>query len=400
MSPVKQAQTPNGTPKTNESQTTVYEQQDLLLKAKVDTHDTVPLPSAGLGLEDPQRHDEHNAAIHQETSAPSTHAPEVGVEHQSEKTEGDEKGSTSPSEAIQNHAMPACASDEHEKTMVVSRPKKRTRSIELGKKILPNTAQVGANAPDETWHPLSRYKEPPPQLSEYPVTLYDQFRYPLRPESGRPWYSFSALQQEVRCGICLDLIQNARIVRECLHHFCDSCIEKALNVSRKDKKECPICRVAIPSKRSLATDNNFNRLLESITRDFDPSQELASSSMLQDAINRKKDAMANNRQRAHDNEGEDCVGNIREPTVSVKVFLIRKGEAELLKHPYIKISGDASLGIIRTFLQEKLAVPSILLLTSSNDQREILPDQIKLWDLRERMKSSLTPNGYLPIFYH
>lgn len=51
---------------------------------------------------------------------------------------------------------------------------------------------------------------------------------------------------------------------ECLHRFCAECIEKCL---RLGKKECPSCRVHIPSRRSLRPDPNFDKLIVKIYGD-------------------------------------------------------------------------------------------------------------------------------------
>ena len=48
---------------------------------------------------------------------------------------------------------------------------------------------------------------------------------------------------------------------ECLHRFCSSCIEKCIRVG---KKECPSCRIHIPSRRSLRPDPKFDTLVETI----------------------------------------------------------------------------------------------------------------------------------------
>ena len=56
------------------------------------------------------------------------------------------------------------------------------------------------------------------------------------------------LSPEFHCPVCLGYINNTRIVKECLHRFCGDCIQKCL---RLGKKECPQCRIHIPSRRSL-----------------------------------------------------------------------------------------------------------------------------------------------------
>ena len=56
------------------------------------------------------------------------------------------------------------------------------------------------------------------------------------------------LAPEFQCPVCLGYIKTTRIVKECLHRFCNECIEKCL---RSGMKHCPQCRMYIPSRRSL-----------------------------------------------------------------------------------------------------------------------------------------------------
>jgi hypothetical protein len=52
---------------------------------------------------------------------------------------------------------------------------------------------------------------------------------------------------------------------QCLHRFCDGCIQQALRLA---KKECPSCRIHVPSRRSLRADATMDDLV----RTFYPSQ--------------------------------------------------------------------------------------------------------------------------------
>eukprot|EP00593_Proboscia_inermis_P017188 CAMPEP_0171308154 /NCGR_PEP_ID=MMETSP0816-20121228/18279_1 /TAXON_ID=420281 /ORGANISM="Proboscia inermis, Strain CCAP1064/1" /LENGTH=258 /DNA_ID=CAMNT_0011790865 /DNA_START=107 /DNA_END=883 /DNA_ORIENTATION=+ len=60
------------------------------------------------------------------------------------------------------------------------------------------------------------------------------------------------------------------IVMECLHRFCGQCIQKCL---RLGKKECPSCRIHIPSRRSLRPDPNFDELIGQIYGDIDAVEQ-------------------------------------------------------------------------------------------------------------------------------
>lgn len=76
------------------------------------------------------------------------------------------------------------------------------------------------------------------------------------------YHTSQVLSPEFHCPVCLSYIKQTRIVKECLHRFCNECIQKCLRVS--PKKECPQCRVHIPSRRSLRPDPNFDNLIKSI----------------------------------------------------------------------------------------------------------------------------------------
>lgn len=85
----------------------------------------------------------------------------------------------------------------------------------------------------------------------YPLTLF------LTPHN-------QTLAPEFQCPVCLGYIKSTRIVKECLHRFCNECIEKCLRIG---KKQCPQCRIYIPSRRSLRPDTNFDELIKKIYGD-------------------------------------------------------------------------------------------------------------------------------------
>ena len=53
---------------------------------------------------------------------------------------------------------------------------------------------------------------------------------------------------------------------QCLHRFCSECIQKCLRVGRK---ECPSCRIHVPSRRSLRYDTNFDAVIGKIYPNLD-----------------------------------------------------------------------------------------------------------------------------------
>jgi len=124
-------------------------------------------------------------------------------------------------------------------------------------------------------NPISDYEEP---ISIPGLTLYDIHRVPrkcIQDEnhmvtvrlrgSNRGGTVTNASKDSVdsifRCPICLCYMRKASIVMVCLHRFCSACIEKCIRVG---KRECPSCRVHIPSRRSLRRDDAFDSLMRKI----------------------------------------------------------------------------------------------------------------------------------------
>ncbi|GFH47122.1 hypothetical protein CTEN210_03597 [Chaetoceros tenuissimus] len=62
---------------------------------------------------------------------------------------------------------------------------------------------------------------------------------------------------DTSCPICLEKLSDPHIVPECCHRFCKGCIEEALEYRR----ECPICRGRVTSRRALRRDEVFGKLL-------------------------------------------------------------------------------------------------------------------------------------------
>ncbi|TYZ58333.1 hypothetical protein PybrP1_000031 [[Pythium] brassicae (nom. inval.)] len=99
-------------------------------------------------------------------------------------------------------------------------------------------------------------------------TLYDLYRQPRAPVTdprATKTLPVRVLNAELTCPICLGVIRSTMVVMECLHRFCGECIQKCLRLSNR---ECPSCRIHIPSKRSLRRDENFDALISKIYPDL------------------------------------------------------------------------------------------------------------------------------------
>eukprot|EP00521_Asterionellopsis_glacialis_P007349 CAMPEP_0195284470 /NCGR_PEP_ID=MMETSP0707-20130614/2654_1 /TAXON_ID=33640 /ORGANISM="Asterionellopsis glacialis, Strain CCMP134" /LENGTH=511 /DNA_ID=CAMNT_0040343819 /DNA_START=115 /DNA_END=1650 /DNA_ORIENTATION=- len=167
-----------------------------------------------------------------------------------------------------------------------------------------NNAQAAHLLPQ--YHPESKYQEP---WKDPYLTLFDVHRQPRRIMNHphqRVSLPLKLLGNEFQCPICLGYMKQTSIVMECLHRFCRDCIQKCL---RLGKKQCPSCRIHIPSRRSLRPDPKFDLLIQHICGDLDSleqqeekeiehlnrtkymnnaAQESRRRSMLAQALNRKK----------------------------------------------------------------------------------------------------------------
>jgi hypothetical protein len=159
---------------------------------------------------------------------------------------------------------------------------------------------------ENEFHPNSMWQEP----FTDDLTLYERHRIARPIPKGTILFHMDAIRPEIRCAICLDILQNTRIVRECLHRFCESCIEQALTFQNVEgvggrRKECPICRVYIPSRRSLAPDTYMDtlisRLLDNLIweEDNDPAIYLRSPQ-------KSKQGLVLQKSELEDNDIVDC----------------------------------------------------------------------------------------------
>ena len=96
------------------------------------------------------------------------------------------------------------------------------------------------------------------------LTPYEQTRTPqalITDPNRRLAVSPRALRPLFICSICLDVLKNTMITKECMHRFCNECIITAL---RSGNKECPNCRMKLVSKRSLRADKSFDEIIAKI----------------------------------------------------------------------------------------------------------------------------------------
>lgn len=133
-----------------------------------------------------------------------------------------------------------------------------------------NSSSHSSISPHFCFNPASKWEE----FTQIPdLTLFDIYREPRNETadpSERVQLPLNVLSSEFHCAVCLGYIKNTRIVKECLHRFCDECIDRCIRIG---KKECPTCRVHIPSKRSLRPDPAFDQLLKSMYGDVEKVEQ-------------------------------------------------------------------------------------------------------------------------------
>jgi len=102
------------------------------------------------------------------------------------------------------------------------------------------------------------------------LTMWEISAEPRAPKDTTVTRTVRHINSELLCPICLGILHNPVVVMECLHRFCSECIEKCLRLGRK---ECPSCRIHVPSRRSLRHDTNFDSLIHKIYPNLEEYEE-------------------------------------------------------------------------------------------------------------------------------
>ncbi|XP_014211694.1 E3 ubiquitin-protein ligase RNF8-like [Copidosoma floridanum] len=101
------------------------------------------------------------------------------------------------------------------------------------------------------------------------------------------------MDEQLTCSICTELFIRAVTLSNCMHTFCQHCIE----VWSKRRRECPNCRAAIVSMtRSLVVDNFIEKMIESLTPEqmqkrkqlIEERQRLPASKEIQRKVGRRR----------------------------------------------------------------------------------------------------------------
>mmetsp|Transcript_25268 Transcript_25268/g.60747 ORF Transcript_25268/g.60747 Transcript_25268/m.60747 type:complete len:308 (+) Transcript_25268:42-965(+) len=251
------------------------------------------------------------------------------------------------------------------------------------------------------FNPVSKWQE---SIEVPGLTLFDIHREPRREKidpDARVRIQLKVLGPEFHCPVCLGYIKNTRIVKECLHRFCNECIEKCLRIG---KKECPQCRIHIPSRRSLRPDTNFDKLIQSIYGDVGKLEEYEEEEIKK--LNKKNmnNAYAESRKQGILYQAEQrkkrtavptgamgesthhtakCVVGLKEsPLID---FILRRHPQETdvdrLRKEYIRTCQDMTVERLKIFLSKKLdhsPHSDFQIMTIADDNVVILPNDITL----------------------
>ena len=98
---------------------------------------------------------------------------------------------------------------------------------------------------------------------QWQLNLYELHRKPLQiptrsDKENMITMKTAVLTDLLTCPICLDVLENTMVTKNCLHRFCSVCITTAL---RQSNQECPTCRKKLVSRRCLRPDPNFDSLI-------------------------------------------------------------------------------------------------------------------------------------------
>ncbi|KHN70617.1 E3 ubiquitin-protein ligase RING2 [Toxocara canis] len=92
------------------------------------------------------------------------------------------------------------------------------------------------------------------------LTAYERARKPhqLRTGIDARTVRIEWIANELTCGLCKKTIQNAMVIRNCMHRFCADCILPKIHTGAK---KCPLCKRILPKKTPLKSDANFDAVI-------------------------------------------------------------------------------------------------------------------------------------------
>jgi hypothetical protein len=268
-------------------------------------------------------------------------------------------------------------------------------------------------------HATSKWQEP---TRDDELTLWEVQRKPrkLTDKNRRIRCALTTLNEDFRCVICLGYLKNTTLVMACLHRFCGECIHKCIRFGMKD---CPSCRKAIPSRRSLKRDENFDMIVQKLVGsateqqldddDVKGKQDANKMVHLQRAIQKKKhlverqkqrSAELNRQQRSAELNKQQSSSSSSAPKAPLAAGMLPVKniqpspllELELRRHPredrvdrlersFLTLRADAKVSLLKTFLSQKLSENDYEITSTFDDESVILDDNMNLIHAQETL---------------
>jgi len=274
------------------------------------------------------------------------------------------------------------------------------------------------------YNPISEWQEP----IDIPfLTLFDMHRKPRKMISEKDSeirLPLKILSSEFHCPVCLGYMKKTSIVMECLHRFCGECIQKCL---RLGKKECPSCRIHIPSRRSLRPDPNFDNIIQNIYGDIEALEDFEEKKIenlnkaknmnnaysesrkrgiMQQAIHRRKKTSSSfpstiispsaNNPVDRSTSLSEAVEEAIAPSID---FVLRRHPQETLvdclNREYIRTSSSITIKHIKTFLSRKLEYEPeshFQILTVSGGEGVIIDENVTMSEVQRDICNSSDNN--------
>ena len=71
------------------------------------------------------------------------------------------------------------------------------------------------------------------------------------------------IKEFLTCSVCLEFLQEPRVLVQCLHNYCEKCIKQLMDKQENDKPgiECPLCDT-FSSIKEICQKEFVNKLLD------------------------------------------------------------------------------------------------------------------------------------------
>eukprot|EP00457_Paulinella_chromatophora_P014167 gb/GEZN01014556.1/.p1 GENE.gb/GEZN01014556.1/~~gb/GEZN01014556.1/.p1 ORF type:complete len:264 (+),score=42.36 gb/GEZN01014556.1/:142-933(+) len=180
------------------------------------------------------------------------------------------------------------------------------------------------------------------------------------------------VDKSLDCAVCWSTIDKCTTTMECLHRFCEECIETTL---RQGQKKCPVCVTPCPSRRNLRADKNFDLIIRSIITDRSKEEEQRDLLVQQKIKSRDHKAFAENLEKAASQQEQIAKKRRTTSTVPMrapppkksikpeKILFSMKLHPNCPTHynlarPYLRTSRSITVGVLLQYLARKFSLPS------------------------------------------